>query len=341
MGTATGTISLTPTSLTFPVTIDNVGPFTPQTITVRNTGAVASVITVALGAGTAADFHISASTCGVSIPVNGTCTVSIIFQPTAGSGVRTGTMVATDGSGNHATATLTGTATTASLVTVPFGLNFTSSVGVASPAQTFTVFNYSSRDLSISISGVSADFVVTSDCPSAPNRLPARTGTCLVTVYFKPLSATPTPKTVVITVRGTPNSDQTSTVVTLTGVVTSPASTGPAVTGGKRHPNANIAVSASTLSFAPQPTASVSMAKTFTVTNQAGVASDVRLTVPEGYTALTSCMGLLQSGETCKVELAFKPTKPGVTEGVVTTTLYPVDGSEKLESLVTVRGTGK
>ena len=133
MGTATGTISLTPTSLTFPVTINNVGPFTPQTITVKNIGTVPTVITVALGSGTAADYHISASTCGVSIPVNGTCTVSITFQPTSGAGVRTGTMVATDGSGNHATATLTGTATTASLVTVPFGLNFTSPLNVRGP----------------------------------------------------------------------------------------------------------------------------------------------------------------------------------------------------------------
>jgi len=230
IGAAIGTLSLTPTSLTFPVTVNNVGPYTPQQITVKNIGTVTTVVSVALGAGTAADFHITSTTCGVSVPVNGTCTVSITFQPTAGSGVRTGTMVATDSLGNTATATLSGTATTASLVTVPFGLNFTSSVGVASPTQTFTVYNYSSRDLSISFSGVTADFVLTSDCPSAPNRLPARTGTCLVTVYFKPVSATPTTKTAVVTVKGTPNSDQTITTVTLTGTVTTPAA---AVAGSK------------------------------------------------------------------------------------------------------------
>ena len=100
-------------------------------------------------------------------------------------------------------------------------------------------------------------------------------------------------------------------------------------------------MSASTLSFAPQATASVSTAKTFTVTNQTGLTSAVSLTVPTGYTAMTSCTDLLKSGESCTVKLSFSPEKPGVTEGVVTTTLYPVDGSDTHESTVTVRGTGK
>ncbi len=340
-GVATGTIGLNPSSLTFPVTIDNVGPFTPQQIVVTNIGTVASVITVALGAGSSADYHITASTCGVSLPVNGTCTVSIAFHPTAGSGVRTGTFIATDSLGNTVSAALTGTATTGSLTTVPFSLAFTSPNYVPSPTQTFTVFNYTGFPLAISFSNAKY-FVLTSNCTGF---LPARTGSCIATVYFYPtIVPFPTrPRTInrTLTVTGTPaTGPKFTTTVGLSGIAT-PMPPSLSANAGHLLPNAHVALSASTLSFAPQATASVSMAKTFTVTNQTGLTSAVSLTVPTGYTAMTSCTELLKSGETCKVKLAFSPEKPGATEGVVTTTLYPVDGSDVHQSTITVRGTGK
>jgi sugar lactone lactonase YvrE len=340
-GTATGTIGLSPSSLTFPVTIDNVGPFTPQNITVTNTGAVATVITVSLGAGSAADYHITSSTCGVSIPVNGSCVVGIAFHPTAGSGVRTGTLVATNSASNTVSASLTGTATTGSLTTVPFGLSFTSPDFVPSATQTFSVFNYTGFPLAISFSNANY-FVLTSNCTGF---LAARTGSCVATVYFYP-TIVPFPKkprTInrTLTVTGTPTTGtKFTTTVALTGIAT-PLPAGLRVPAGKLLPNAHVALSTSTLSFAPQATASVSAAKTFTVTNQTGLTSAVSLTVPTGYTAMTSCTDLLNSGESCTVKLAFSPEKPGVIDGVVTTTLYPVDGSDTHTSTVTVRGTGK
>lgn len=341
VGTATGSIGLNPSSLTFPVTVDNVGPFTPQNITITNTGAVATVITVSLGAGSAADYHISTSTCGVSVPANGTCSVGITFHPTAGSGVRTGTLVATDGLGHTASASLTGTATTGSLTTVPFALSFTTPDFVPSPTQTFTVFNYTASPLAISFSSASY-FFLTSTCTGF---VPARTGSCVATVYFYPtILPFPTkPRTVhrTLTVTGTPTTGTNfTTTVGLTGIAT-PLPAALSASAGKLLPNAHVALSTSTLSFASQATASVSAAKTFTVTNQTGLTSAVSLTVPTGYTAMTSCTDLLKSGESCTVKLAFSPEKPGVTEGVVTATLYPVDGSDMHTSTVAVRGTGK
>ena len=340
-GNAIGTISLSPTSLTFPVTV-NGDPSAAQQIVIKNIGPAATVITAALGAGTDPYFSISNNGCGGTLPVNGTCTVSIVFKPIANSGTHTGTLVATAGAGSQASASMTGTNTTKSLVATPFSLNFTTSNNVPSAPQVITIFNFTQKSQKITLSGLAGTYFTETD--TCGNPLNPNNGSCTVTITFSPkIPVTPTTTTTfttVLTITGKPDTGQSTDTVTLRGTV--PGTSGSTTSiGGKGKPNANIGVSASTLSFAPQSTASVSLAKTFTVTNQTGVASDVRLTVPEGYTALTSCMGLLQSGETCKVELAFKPTKPGVTEGVVTTTLYPVDGSDKLESLVTVRGTGK
>jgi hypothetical protein len=221
IGTATGTIGLNPSSLTFPVTIDNVGPFTPQQITVTNIGTVASVINVTLGAGSAADYQIISSTCGVSLAVNAHCVVNITFHPTAGAGVRTGTFIATDSLGNTVSAALSGTATTASLTTVPFALSFTTQNDVPSPTQTFTVFNYTAVPLAVSFSNATY-FVLTSTCTGF---VPARTGSCVATVYFFPtIDPSPTKERTInrtLTVTGTPATGPKSiTTVGLSGTVT-------------------------------------------------------------------------------------------------------------------------
>jgi len=221
IGTALGTLSLSPASLTFPVTPNNVGPYTPQVITVKNVGAVATAITVALGGANAADFHITATTCGVNVPVNSTCTVSITFQPTAGSGVRTGTLVATDGSGNTATANLTGTATTKSLIATPYSLDFTTANNVPSAPQVITVFNYTQKSQKVTLSGLAGTYFVETDTCAGP--LKPSTGTCTVTITFNPtIPVTPTTTktfTAVLTITGKPDTGQSTTVVTLRGTV--------------------------------------------------------------------------------------------------------------------------
>ena len=86
-----------------------------------------------------------------------------------------------------------------------------------------------------------------------------------------------------------------------------PIPAGLSANAGKLLPNAHVAVSASTLSFAPQSTASVSTAKTFTVTNQTGITSAVSLTVPTGYTAMTSCTDLLQVRRILHRQIVVQP----------------------------------
>jgi hypothetical protein len=109
-GTAPGAaLSVDPASLTFGITAVG-GRSASQSVTVRNTGtAAASVGTIA----TSGDFA-QTNTCGTSIAVGATCSVSVTFAPTAG-GSRTGTLTITSSATNSpSTVSLTGTGGTAS-----------------------------------------------------------------------------------------------------------------------------------------------------------------------------------------------------------------------------------
>jgi hypothetical protein len=92
-GVATGTATLTanPTSLNFAAT--TVGSFSgAQNVTVTNTGTAAA----AISAVTVAGDYTQTNTCGSSIAVGGSCTVSVVFRPTA-TGTRTGSLTVASG----------------------------------------------------------------------------------------------------------------------------------------------------------------------------------------------------------------------------------------------------
>jgi hypothetical protein len=107
-GGGTASVSASPTSLSFAAT--NVGSAgSPQNVTISNSGTAAASVS---GVSTSGDFS-QTNTCGASIAVAGSCTVSVTFRPTA-SGSRTGTLtvagsnpvsVALSGTGNTVTNT--------------------------------------------------------------------------------------------------------------------------------------------------------------------------------------------------------------------------------------------
>ncbi|WP_433890627.1 choice-of-anchor D domain-containing protein [Streptomyces sp. CA-111067] len=103
---STGTLSTDPGSLTFAGQAPG-STSAAQTVTVKNTGSAAASVS---GVSTSGDFS-QTNTCGTSIAVNATCTVSVKFAPTA-SGTRTGTLtIAGNASNSPTTVALTGTGT--------------------------------------------------------------------------------------------------------------------------------------------------------------------------------------------------------------------------------------
>ncbi|WP_405579342.1 choice-of-anchor D domain-containing protein [Streptomyces sp. NBC_01190] len=103
-GTTSANLSTSPSSLTFASQALNTTS-AAQTVTVTNTGTAAAAVSGVTAGG---DFS-QTNTCGSSIAVNASCTVSVKFTPTA-SGTRTGSVtVNSNASNSPATVALTGT----------------------------------------------------------------------------------------------------------------------------------------------------------------------------------------------------------------------------------------
>jgi hypothetical protein len=135
----TSGLNVSPPQLTFAPTVI-VASSAAQTVTVSNSSSVqASQLLLSVSAG----FTLTQSTCTATLAAGGTCTVGVVFTPTA-TGSVTGTVIVTSASvGNTATVELTGVGAAAAAIQVtPATISFpTTGVGLTSNSTTVTVTN--------------------------------------------------------------------------------------------------------------------------------------------------------------------------------------------------------
>ncbi|NUO60874.1 MAG: choice-of-anchor D domain-containing protein [Hamadaea sp.] len=189
-------ISVSPTALGFG-SVATGSSSAPQPVTVTNSGtAAAPVGSIA----TSGDFS-QTNTCGSSIAAGSSCTVNVVFTPTA-SGTRTGTLALTaSGITNTVPLSGTGVAPGPVLSLNPASLTFGATV-VGSPAATQTVTVTNTGTTTATVSGVTAsgDFSQTNNCSSL-----AVNASCTVTVGFTPTAAGTRTGTVTLTSNATNN----------------------------------------------------------------------------------------------------------------------------------------
>jgi archaellum component FlaF (FlaF/FlaG flagellin family) len=152
-------------------------PSTPLNVTLTNKGATPITISNLQVVG---DFS-QTNKCNSVIPVGGKCIISVKFTPTQ-TDYRYGNLIVTsnDPASPHMIR-MYGPATQVSLN--PTGLTFAAqTVGTTSAAQTFTVGNVGSANLTFASIAATGDFAQTNNCPSP--LIPG--GTCTVTVTFTP-----------------------------------------------------------------------------------------------------------------------------------------------------------
>ena len=223
VGVAAGSVTLSPTSLNFGN--QTVGtPSTAQSVTLTNSQSASLTISSIAVSG---DYS-QTNNCGTSVPGNGSCTINVVFTPTA-TGTRTGTLTVTDnGPGSPQTASLTGVGVAAGSVTLsPTSLNFgNQTVGTASSAQSVTLTNSQSASLTISSIAVSGDYSQTNNCATS---IPAN-GSCTISVVFTPTTTGTRTGTLTVTDNG-PGSPQTASL-TGVGVQSSSCVTGTLSNGG-------------------------------------------------------------------------------------------------------------
>jgi hypothetical protein len=174
-------VTVSPTTLYFGSLVVG-GTSGAQTITVTNNQSSTSVTISSIGL--SGDFAQVGGNCSGVLTGGASCTVSVVFKPTA-LGYRTGTLTITDSAPNSPqTVSLSGNCiaqVTASPTSIYFG---SVAVGTTSAAKAITVTN-NLQSQSVTISGISAtqNFSVSSTtCGSSL----AAGASCVVNVVFKP-----------------------------------------------------------------------------------------------------------------------------------------------------------
>ncbi|MGC2635986.1 MAG: choice-of-anchor D domain-containing protein [Acidobacteriaceae bacterium] len=284
-------LALIPGSLTFPVT--TVGSTSAaQSITVSNSGDLPVALTAETATG---DFSITNNTCGASLAGQGSCTVGVVFSPTA-SGTRTGTLSVMSALPTQA-AQLSGTAqTVASDVVSPLSLAFADQqLGTTSATQVVSITNNGDQTLTGIAVSITANFTLTNNCGTTL----AGHSSCSMLVAFAPSTAGVAQGSLAIT-----DAIHTQTVaMSGNGLLPPQLSVAPLSMGyGGVTINTNSAV------------------QTVSLTNVGGYAlASLTAAVTPGFSiASNNCPSTLGLSSSCQIGVIFAPTAAGSLSGSVT-----------------------
>lgn len=268
-----------------------------RTITLSNTGTgPLAVLGVSVTAG-GSEFSQS-NGCGASLPVGGSCAVSLMFTP-QGDGTRNGQVVVVTENKTFIL-NLTGTGLKGNVSFSVSNLSFsTQQSSTTSAAKLVTVTNNGTGTLTIgTVNTDNLEFAATNGCAPA---LPVN-GTCTISVTFTPSTAGPRSGTLILSSDG--NGPQTL-----------------ALSGTGAFPSASL----TTPSF-PDTVIGSSATATATLSNTG--AGPVTMTVPSaasvsgsGFSfSSTTCTGSLAVGASCTVSVTFTPSARGAQTGTLNVT---------------------
>jgi hypothetical protein len=298
-----GALTLSPAALSFAAQ-QVATQSAPQPVTVTNTGAAPVVFgTLAI----TANFTETDTCAGQALAVGSSCTVQVVFAPTA-TGPLSGTLTLfANIPGGQATVALNGTGTApAAIVLTPLTLTFPATiVNQTAPSQNITVSNTGGTTATLSApilsGGNTGDFAIFSNTCGAT--LLPNTG-CTIAITFTPTAAGARSATLSIT-----DNAGTSTAATQTASLL-----------GTGNAPATDTLSPLSLSFAPQQIGTSSPSQRITLTN----AGDVPLTLitasvsPGDFSVVNSCGNSLAAHATCALNVVFSPTAIGTRSATLT-----------------------
>jgi hypothetical protein len=286
-GTSSGTISLTPSTVSFGGW--EVGtPSTALQVTATNSGSPAIAFTSAITGA----FSIVTNACGTSVPAETSCNLTVIFTPVQ-AGAATGTLTFTDAEGTQAVA-LSGTGLAPPTDTLSAtSLTYAGTiVGQLSAAQTVTLTNSGGVPLNSIAVSVSGAFQQTNACTANL----AANSSCAISVVYAP----------------TQTGSQTGTLTVSDALHTQTV----ALAGTGIAPPA-LAASPSSLIFTEQQVGVVSSPQTLTISDTGGASlANVGFQITGASaasfsTGTTTCGATLASAGSCTVQVIFTPATAG------------------------------
>ena len=291
-------------------------------VTLTNTGSIPYVINSISFIGSQGSDFAQTNTCGSSVPVGGSCVISLTFTPES---LKTcsGTMVISDNTlHGDTTANLTGTGVTSVKVS-PISLTFPETpVGFPSASKAVTLQNLGNA---LSYSGITFggadpnDFTETDTCGTS---VPANSS-CTISITFTPQAVGTRSATMQIT-DGDPTSPQN---VTLKGTGESAVAT--------------VTLSSHTVLFGSQIFNTTSIAHNITLTNVGKVPyeiSSIAFTGNQGsdFAQTNTCGSSVPVGGNCVISLTFTPESLGACSG----TLVLYDNTVNGHTTASLTGTG-
>ncbi|MNR71694.1 hypothetical protein D3C71_23270 [compost metagenome] len=275
-----------------------VGSSSTATATLSNEGiGVLSVTKPTASAVTGSGFSFVSTTCGASLAVSATCSVTVRFSPTSTSPASGALTVATGAGPKSVTLGSTGIQGYASVS--PAALTFSAQqTGTSSAAQAVTVTNTGTNVLQLSGVGISSgtsDFAQSNNCASVPIN-----GTCTINVSFTP------------------------------SVTGARAGTLSLVHDGGGVASVNLSGTGqdatATLSAVSFPNTVVSASTTLTSTLQNTGIGPISVTTPSAASVTgtdfsfvsTTCGSTLAAGATCNVSVKFSPSAKSARTGTLT-----------------------
>ncbi|HWG25892.1 choice-of-anchor D domain-containing protein [Actinospica sp.] len=336
-GTAPGPVlGASPGALSFPNEV--VGTAAPsQTVTVSNSGTSSATVSSVAVTGP----YTETNNCS-TVAVNGSCTVTVGFTPTA-NGANPGTLTITSNANNSpTTVTLSGSGIGSSTNLALAGTMTASSSASGFPASNANDGNTSSYWESL-------------DGSAYPQTLTANLGHSYplgsVTLTLPPSTAWST-RTETLSVLGSANGTTYTTLVPSANYTLNPATgntvsinlpsgtndqylelsftanTGwnaaqvsefeifPAAGSGNGSPSATLSASPSSLSFGNQNTGTTSAAQSVTISNTGTAAASISsISTAAPYAETNTCGGSLAAGATCTASVTFAPTATGSSTG--------------------------
>ncbi|HKR27498.1 MAG TPA: choice-of-anchor D domain-containing protein [Acidobacteriaceae bacterium] len=306
-GLVPASITLMPSSLTWPAT--TVGSVSAsQIVSVKNDGGSPAALQSETVTG---DFSLSGNSCGASLAAQTSCSLTVVFQPTA-SGTRSGILTVSDDSGTQ-TAALSGigqaaptdTLSTTSLIFRP------QMVGTTSATQQVTLTNNGDQSLTQITASVSSPFTLINNCGLALQGH----SSCLLLVAFAPVAT------------GTFNG-----LLTLQDQF----GTKQVQLSGSGVAAAGLSATPASIDFGSIAVGSTSAAQLLTIANNSGsAASGLAGGVTGGFAiASNNCPSTLNVGASCQIGITFSPAATGPATGTVTLT------ADNLPKAVTVSLSG-
>jgi hypothetical protein len=251
--------------------------------------------------------------CGSVIALNGTCQISVKFDPST-SGTQTGTLTVPGNiAGGQETVSLSGSGSAQSaLVLLPNSANFDDiQVATTSTPQQVTISNTSAAAVGLTSESVTGPFTIQfNTCAST---LTANTG-CTLAVVFQPTLVGPASGTlIVVSAQGTES-------IGLTGNGENPATD---------------TLSPKSLMFPTTPEGKISAPQTVTLTNNGGLPlTGIQVLTIGDFQVTNGCVASLNAQSACTLTVQFAPHATGAETGIIQIT----DGLGS--QIVALSGTG-